>query len=209
MTVRFTRRGILALSGAALVAGCGNNYSGPYASPEVVARSAYVHPGPPELTLYTMVNNRTGEGSHSALMINASQRVIFDPAGTAYFRTLPELNDVLYGITPAAEQAFISAHARRTFHVRLQRVRVSPEIAEVVLRRAQARGPVAATACASSLTDILQGLPGFEPIRSTMWPNRLAGQFARLPLTEDRRIYEDDEDDKTLAIAILEGRAPR
>lgn len=36
----------------------------------------------PRISLYTMVNNESGAGAHSALVINASQRVIFDPTGT-------------------------------------------------------------------------------------------------------------------------------
>ena len=45
-----------------------------------VQRAIYRDDSPPSLTLYTMINNRNGEGGHSALMVNGSQRVLFDPA---------------------------------------------------------------------------------------------------------------------------------
>ncbi len=67
---------------AATLAGCATNQ--PYADDATIAAVAYREPGPATLTLYTMVNNRTGKGGHSSLMINASQRVIFDPAGSFY-----------------------------------------------------------------------------------------------------------------------------
>ena len=47
-----------------------------YASDKMVRDVAYVHDGPPRISLYTMVNNDSGAGAHSALVINASQRVI-------------------------------------------------------------------------------------------------------------------------------------
>ena len=33
------------------------------------------------ISLFTMVNNQNGRGGHSSLLIHASERVIFDPAG--------------------------------------------------------------------------------------------------------------------------------
>ena len=78
---------------------------------------AYVHDGPPRISLYTMVNNESGAGAHSALVINASQRVIFDPAGTIKHDVFIEQDDVLYGATPSVLEFYTRAHARKTHHV--------------------------------------------------------------------------------------------
>jgi hypothetical protein len=194
------------MSAAAGLAGCGNIDSGPEATPEAVARAAYVHDGPPALTLYTMINNRSGHGAHTSLMINASQRVIWDPSGSVRFSTVPEIGDVLYGITPAIAEAYASAHARITYHVRIQTLEVPAEVAERAMRLAMVSGPVGMTACTSSTAAILRQLPGLEGIRPTLFPNALAAQFAELPLSEDRRLFENDSDDKDRAIALYEGR---
>ena len=37
-----------------------------YASDKMVRDVAYVHDGPPRISLYTMVNNESGAGAHSA-----------------------------------------------------------------------------------------------------------------------------------------------
>ncbi|MEZ5714341.1 MAG: hypothetical protein R3D85_03690 [Paracoccaceae bacterium] len=38
------------------------------------------------VTLFTMVSNETGSGGHTSLMIDASQRVIFDPSDRSIIR---------------------------------------------------------------------------------------------------------------------------
>ena len=105
-----------------------------YASDIMVRDVAYVHDGPPRISLYTMVNNDSGAGAHSALVINASQRVIFDPAGTIKHDVFIEKDDVLYGVTPSVLQFYTRADARKTQHVLIQDLDVSPEIAEHALQ---------------------------------------------------------------------------
>ena len=61
-------------------------------------------------------------------MINGSQRVIFDPAGTVRLSAVPERGDVLYGISPKVADFYARAHARETFHVVIQEIEVSPDI---------------------------------------------------------------------------------
>ena len=79
-----------------LLAGCGAALqSTKDATPQEAAAAAYVHDGPPAITLYTMISNRTGVGAHTSMMINASQRVIFDPAGSVELSIMPEIGDVL------------------------------------------------------------------------------------------------------------------
>lgn len=196
-----------ALAGVVLLAlaGCGAGADmRPDASPEVISSASYRHPGPPALTLYTMINNRSGAGAHSSLMINGSQRIIFDPAGTVRLRTVPERDDVLYGVTPQVEDFYARAHARETYHVVIQRIEVSPEVAERALRLAIANGPVASARCAVSTAGILRQLPGFESVGSTWFPKRLMDDFGALPGVQTTRLFENDDDDKAVAIAQFE-----
>ena len=72
---------------------------------------------PPRISLYTMVNNESGAGAHSALVVNASQRVIFDPAGTIKHDVFIEQDYILYGATPSVLEFYTRAHARKTHHV--------------------------------------------------------------------------------------------
>ena len=187
------------------LAGCGAGADmRPDASPEVISSASYRHPGPPALTLYTMINNRSGAGAHTSVMINGSQRIIFDPAGTVRLSAVPERNDVLYGITPGVEDFYARAHARETYHVVIQRIEVSPEVAEQALRLAIANGPVASAQCTLSTSALLRQLPGFESIGSTWFPKRLMEDFEDLPGVQTTRLFENDDDDKSVAIAQFE-----
>jgi hypothetical protein len=188
-----------------VLAGCGAvTDMRPDASPEVISSASYSHSGPTALTLFTMINNRSGAGAHTSLMINGSQRVIFDPAGTVRLSAVPERGDVLYGITPGVADFYARAHARETFHVVIQTVEVPPEVAERALRLAIANGPVASAQCALSTAAILRQLPGFESIGSTWFPKRLMDNFAEVPGVQTSKIFENDDDDKSVAIAQFE-----
>lgn len=183
---------VLAL--ALVVAGCSTkNY--PDADSATIAAVSYRDPGNPSLTLYTMINNRTGKGGHTSLIINASERVIFDPAGSFRADKVPEREDVLYGITPAVEKAYRGAHARSTFHVLLQRIEVTPEQAETAYRLALSNGSVSDAFCASATSNILRQVPGFEGLKSTMYPTKLANQFGEIPGVVSTKYYENDSED--------------
>ena len=67
---------------------------------------------PASITLLTMINNYTGVGGHSALLINANERILFDPAGTFIHPQIPERHDVLYGISDAALERYVDYHVR-------------------------------------------------------------------------------------------------
>ena len=186
---------------ALVLAGCAGNVSDvPDASPQEVAQAAYRHDGPPAITLYTMVSNNSGAGAHSSLMINGSQRVIFDPAGTVRHPRLPERGDVLYGVTPEIERFYELAHARETFHVVVQRIPVSAEVAEQALQLAMTNGRVPSAFCTQATSGLLRQLPGFENVSSTFFPLRLSDQIAERPGVSTKRVYDDDADDKTIAI---------
>ncbi len=196
------RRHFLLASGAAVgLAGCGAGISGPDASAERVASAAYRGTEAPELILYTMKNNRTGNGAHTSLLIRASQTVVFDPAGSVRFNAAPEVGDVLYGITPTVQDFYERAHARSTYHVVIQSVKVPAATAEKALQLAQARGNVGGGFCTNATSAILAELPGFESIKVTLFPNNLMAQFAKIPGVTSRKLFENDADDKTAAIA--------
>lgn len=182
-----------------LVAGCATNQ--PYADSETIAAVSYRSPEPPSLTLYTMVNNRTGQGGHTSLMINASERVIFDPAGSFKSPVVPERNDVLFGITPGVELAYRGSHARSTFHVVVQTLEVTPEQAETAYQLALNNGPVPGVYCANATSSLLQKVPGLESIDVTFYPTRLQRQFGDLPGAVTRRYYENDSPDLDKGIA--------
>ena len=171
---------------------------------ETVQAAAFRADDAPSLTLFTMVNNRTGSGGHTALMVSGSQRVIFDPAGSFRDERVVERGDVLYGITPGWLQAYKSAHARETFHVVSQTITVSPETAEKALRLVQANGPVAGAFCAQSTTAILAQLDGFESIQRTFFPVNVMEQFATLPGVTTTKLFENDAGDVIDAVRAAE-----
>jgi len=125
------------------LAGCGGAVlrEEAVASQAEVDRVAYREDGPKYLTLLTMKNTGSGNGAHSGLIINASQRVLWDPAGTFGHPSIPERNDVHFGISPRIEQYYISYHSRITYYTVLQKVEVSPQVAEQALRLAITNGP--------------------------------------------------------------------
>jgi len=63
------------------LAAWGGGQKGPL-DPETQARVAYKAADAPSITLLTSVRKQGGGGTHSALMVSGSQRVIFDPAGS-------------------------------------------------------------------------------------------------------------------------------
>mgnify|MGYP001800099555 CR=1 FL=1 len=186
-------RVIAALAVCSVLAACAQAPTVPYASDERVAALAYREPGPNTFTIFTMVSNRSGKGAHSALMINGTQRVIFDPAGSFVNDRVPEQEDVLYGVSPAVLKGYKSAHARSTFHVVSQTFEVTPEQAAIALRLATTNGAVPRAFCTSATTGILQRVPGFEDIQQTLFPTKLMDQLATRPGVREEKYFEDDE----------------
>lgn len=170
-----------------------------WAPDDVVARAIVRGTGPKSLTLYTMKNTGSDNGAHSALMIDASQRVMFDPAGSWQQSRMPERNDVLFGVTPRLEEYYVSFHARVTFYVIGQKIEVSPEVAERALNLALRAGPVAQANCTRATSGLIRSLPGFESVRQTWFPNKLAEDFGKLPGVTTREYREADADDKRIA----------
>mgnify|MGYP005844694115 CR=1 FL=1 len=188
------RKLVMVFLGLVLLSGCAG--VSVWAPDEMVERATYRHDGPPEIALFTMINNKTGAGAHTSLMINASQRVIFDPAGSFKHETIPERNDVIFGVTPAVAEGYTRYHARESFRVRVQTLEVSPELAEGMLRTVMENGAVAPAQCSRSTSRIMaQFFPG--QIRQSWFPRKLADQFQQVAGVTERTLREYDSDDNS------------
>ena len=196
------RKALLCLSLPLALAACGAEPV--WAPDEAVARARYVSNEPTSLTLYTVVSKRNGTGGHSALMINASQRVLFDPAGSFKVGSVPERNDLLYGITERMRKLYIDYHARDTYDVLAQTILVSPAVAEQALREAQSYGAVNKAFCGNSVSDILKDLPGFENTPRTFSPVRISEAFAAHPGVMTH-LYRDGDQDIQTGIVMIDG----
>lgn len=178
-----------ALACAALV-GCAQ--TGKMSTDEEIRASIHRPTGEPKLTVFTMVSNRSGAGAHSALLIEGSQSVLFDPAGSFFHPKVPERADVLFGMSPQWVQIYKSAHARSDFHVVSQEIPVTSAQAERAIQLALSNGPVPSAFCASATTGLLQQVPGFETIRTGFYPLRLMEQMEARPGVTTTAYYESD-----------------
>ena len=158
-----------------------------------VLAARYTHPGPPSIALFNVINNDTNNGEHAALMINADQRVLFDPAGSWRHPLSPERHDVHFGFDNAQLFRYTYYHARRTHRVQIQHLEVSPQVAAMILALAQQAGPVPDAHCARSIGQILQQVPGFETIPVAFRPNRLSDAFGQLPGVRTEIVTSDAE----------------
>lgn len=180
-----------------------------WAPDEAVARATYSPKGAPTaLTLFTVISNRSGGGEHSALMINADQQVIFDPAGTWHHPSLPERNDVHFGIGSEAIAHYEDYHARPTYHVVVQTVEVTPEVAQQAIRLAMAYGPVSKSMCSNAVSDILKQIDGFEGVGQSWFPRKTMEAFGARAGVETYTVYDDTVEPRTDAVRI-DGLSPR
>lgn len=173
----------------------------PNADPATIAAVSYRNPGPKFMTLYTMVNNRSGSGAHSGLVISSSETILFDPAGSFYLKGIPERDDVLYGISPGIEWAYKSAHARSSHHVVAQTVQLTPEQAQIAYQLAVQNGPVGQAFCTNATSSLIRKIPGFESVKTTFYPKKLSDQFGTLPGVKTEQYFEDDSPDLEAALA--------
>lgn len=171
-----------------LVGACSRNEA-VWAPDDAVSRYRFRSEGPPSLALITVRGEETGNGVHTALLITASERVLFDPAGGWTDPEIPERHDVLYGLTPAALERYLSYQASGGYYYVRQEKAVAPEVAQAALARAKESGPVFTAMCTIAVANLLRPLPGFEAIRPALLPETLQRQVARLPgvVTTERR----------------------
>lgn len=146
------------------------------------------------ITLYTVVSTASGSGAHSGLMINGTERIMFDPAGTFKLSFTPERNDVHFGMSPRAVSVYIDYHARKTYDVIEQRLPVTAQQAEMIAKAARAYGAVPKAQCALAITRILKDVPGFETIPVGYFPKRAKEWFDAQPGVQTRVISDDDAD---------------
>ncbi len=173
-------------------------------SSEFIQSVAYRDPGPAYMTLFTMKNVDTDNGAHTGLMINASQRVIFDAAGTFGHESIPERNDVHYGINPQVAEFYISYHARATYYLLIQKKIVPDEVAEQAKQLVEQNGAVPKAFCTNHTSRAIAKLPGFETVRTSFFPDTLARQFGALPGVETSTYRENDSPDKEVAQAAYD-----
>ncbi|MEY4696669.1 MAG: hypothetical protein RIT14_1097 [Pseudomonadota bacterium] len=199
---------VLCLWALLALTACATTAEPKWASDEAVAAARYVGEGPPSITLYTVINNQSNAGAHTGLLIQADEVILFDPAGTWHHPRLPERNDVHYGITPKMQAFYIDYHARETFRVVEQRLEVTPAQAALVAARAKAYGAVPKAQCANSVSSILSGVPGFESIGNTWFPNKLMAAFGALPGVRERLITDADADNNHGVLLVQSSADP-
>ncbi len=180
---------VLVLAAALVLSACGQRI---WASDEAVAAARYQHGGAAELTLVTIMNYATGRGDHTALFINGTERVLFDPAGSWALPSVPERNDVHFGMTPAAGASFYISHIRPSHYAVVQRLVVPPALAEQAQAQALQAGPVPPARCATVTAGLLRQLPGFDSLRATFFPQALMRDFAQLPGVQSYELHHDD-----------------
>lgn len=183
-------RVILSLLALVMLSACSGDHI--YASDDAVARAHYVDAGPPSITLITSVNTRSNTGAHSGLIINGSERVLYDPAGSWEHPAAPERNDLHYGMTPAMLSYYIDFQGSAPFQVVQQTVIVSPEIANQVIAAAIAYGSAPKAECSHAIGAILRGTPGFEGLDTTWFPRQFSKSFAKLPGVMQRTLSSTD-----------------
>ncbi|MEM1272224.1 MAG: hypothetical protein AAGF88_00320 [Pseudomonadota bacterium] len=195
-------RAFAALLVAVTLAGCAAEEI--WAPDDAVARAAYAAPGPMRVTLLTAISNRSGAGGHSALLIDGQQRVLYDPAGSWWHPDIPERNDVLFGMSPTYFDFYMDYHARETYHVVVQTVEISPEIAAALIAGVQAQGASPRAYCAHSISSVLSNTPGFESVGVSLFPGAIMRRFEDLPGVETTQVFDDDSDDN---IELLQAQA--
>jgi len=171
-------------------AGCASN-SGT-APAEEISAAQFSNPEPASVSVITMVNSNSEFGEHSALLINGSQQVIYDPAGTFRHSQLPRRDDMVYGISPRFASYYNSYHARFGYYVKVQKLALTLEEADAMIAAAQARGHVAKLFCATATSDVLNDFPQFANIRSTFFPGAIMKRVASIAGIETEIIREND-----------------
>lgn len=183
------RTALLALVAAAMLAGCEVYEPASHAE---IERARYVSPEPPSVTLLSMINARSGRSAHAGLLINGSEQVLYDPAGTFTHPDLPRRGDIHYGMTPRYIDYYERYHARFDYFVEAQKVPVSRETADQIIANAQARGQALKMMCALDVADVLRPVPQFQGVTRGFFPEGLRRDFETMPGVEDSYVYESD-----------------
>jgi hypothetical protein len=162
------------------------------ASHAEIEQARYVSPEPPSVTLLSMVNTRSGRSAHAGLLINGSEQVLYDPAGTFTHPDLPRRGDIHYGMTPRYVDYYERYHARFDYFVEAQKVPVSRATADQIIANAKARGQALKMTCALDVADVLRPVPQFKDVTKGFFPEGLRRDFQSMPGVEDSYVYETD-----------------
>ena len=127
--------------------------------------------------------------------------VLTDPTTGGVSASLAMLGD----LNIAEPRALIGFAGPRVIE---QTVIVPPGVAEAVLQRALAYGAVPKSQCASSVTSILRGVPGFESIKWSMFPKAVMTSFGKLPGVTTRVITDDDDDNNHGVLLVQHDGTP-
>lgn len=157
-----------------------------------IAASRHVSNDAPYVSLVTMISTKSGDGAHSALLVNGSQVALYDPAGTFKYPGVPERGDVLYGITPTVKTVYESYHARDSHYVLEQRLPVTREFADAVISRMEAQGPSSKMHCAVHTSEILRSFDIWSDVPQTYYPGKIVEAFGQLPGVTTRKYTEQD-----------------
>ncbi len=195
-------------AGALLLSSC-MKADYPRATEAEVQRFVYRSDEPPSISLLSMISEKTGRSEHSGILINGSQRVLYDPAGSYWVRNRPRKDDIHYGMTDKWVRSYESFHARWSYFVRKQTKYVPLEVADRAIALSQQKGETYETQCASSASWVLRQLPGFGSIRQTMWPNQLLDDFSELPGLVTVEIHEDDMGKNIIPADQIENYDPK
>lgn len=174
-----------------ILSACVNPNAGT-APAEDIAASRFANPEPAYISLLTMVNTNTGFGEHAALLINGSQQIIYDPAGSFRHSELPRRDDVVYGITPRYADYYNSYHARFGYYVKVQRLEITREQADAMIAASIERGSVPKLWCATAISDVLNDFPQFADIRPTFFPGAIMNRVENIPGIETTEVREND-----------------
>ncbi len=183
------RRFFLAVAATIVLSGC-EFYRA--AEPAEIEAARYVSDEPSSITLMSMVNSRNDRAAHSALLINGSQQVIYDPAGTFQHPDLPRAGDVHYGVTPRFLDYYERYHARFDYYVHAQKVEVSQTAANQILANAQARGKTPKMFCAEAVTASIRPVAPFQNVGTTFSPEAVRRDFAQIRGVRDTFVRESD-----------------
>lgn len=162
------------------------------ASVQDISTARAVTGNPPSISVVTMVKRSDNSAAHSALVINGSHQVIYDPAGSFKHPELIERGDVLFGANDRLVNYYERYHARSAYYVHVQKFDVSADVAETALARAQAQGPSPKMFCNIHTVAVLNDIPGFGGLKSSFFPEDLRRQIALKPGVQNRYLYEED-----------------
>lgn len=163
-----------------------------WASDAEVARAHYVDPNPPSITLFTSINTRNKTGAHAGLMINGTERLLYDPAGSWAHPAAPERGDLHYGMTPTMLSFYVDYQGTAPFQLVEQTIYVTPEVAEQVRQAAITYGSADKATCTKAIGTVLRGVPGFEGLPTTWYPKAMSRGFATLPGVQTQIVTSQD-----------------